>query len=410
MNIVVVTICYPPEIRSISIMVREFCESLVEQGHSVTVLTGWPQYNLSEGDQQRTFDVDSIENGVRIIRIKTLPTHKVAYMLRGVAQLLLPPLFLRACKKYIKDIIDSVVVYSPHLPLTQVGARIKKQHGAKFLLNIQDIFPQGAIDLGILRQPQAIKFFERMERKAYDAADSITTCTHRAREFLMEKKSVPSEKIIVVPNWIDIAPYDNVTSAQTSFRKSHGLEDSFLVVFPGVLGPTQGLDFILDVAKELQTSNFKLQTYSVKFLFVGDGTEGERLKERVRTEGLTNVLFWSFVSPDDYPKLLNEADVGLLSLRKDCKTPTVPGKLFGFLAASLPVMAFLNPESEGHRMIKEANCGIAMVSDDIGRAAESVRQFISDSERLNYFGRNGRVYVENQFTKESCINQLVEKL
>ena len=93
MNIVVVTICYPPEIRSISIMVREFCESLVGKGHTVTVLTGWPQYNLSEEDHGKSFKTDSTENGVRIIRIKTLPTHKVAYVLRGIAQLLLPPLF-----------------------------------------------------------------------------------------------------------------------------------------------------------------------------------------------------------------------------------------------------------------------------------------------------------------------------
>ncbi len=404
MNIVVVTICYPPEIRSISIMVREFCESLVERGHTVTVLTGWPQYNLSEDDREREFKAHSIENGVNIIRIKTLPTHKVAYVLRGIAQLLLPPLFLRACSKYVKDKIDSVVVYSPHLPLTQVGARIKKRHGAKFLLNIQDIFPQGAIDLGILRQPQAIKFFERMERKAYEAADAITTCTHRARQFLIENKSVLEDKVSVVPNWIDIAPYENVPPAETSFRKSHGLEDSFLVVFPGVLGPTQGLDFVLDVARELR------DVERLRFLFVGDGTEGEGLKERARVEGIGNVLFWSFVSPDDYPRLLSEADVGLLSLRKDCKTPTVPGKLFGFLAASLPVMAFLNAESEGHRMIGEANCGMVMVSDDVGAAARSVRQFISNSSELSQFGKNGREYVESLYTKEACINKLLQKI
>src|SRR3989338_8594349 len=400
MNIVVVSICYPPEIRSISTMVREFCEYLAHKGHTVTVLTGWPQYNLSQEDERRAFQTVTIERGVRVIRIKTLPTHKVAYLLRGVAQVLLPPLFMWAFRKHVRERVDAVVVYSPHLPLTVVGNRIKRKTGARYLLNIQDIFPQGAIDLGILKNTWIIKFFERMERRAYEAADAITTCTNRARNLLVERKHVPIECVTVVPNWIDAMPYDHA-QATGALRAVLKLESAFLMVFPGILGPTQGLDFVLDVAKVLRDHAH------IHFVFVGDGTETEHLQKRVRDEEINNVHFRPFVSPDAYPSLLKEADAGLLSLRMDCKTPTVPGKLYSFMASGLPVVAFLNPESEGHEIIQTAQCGLVMKSRDAAAAARLVLQLAKDAEARKRYGESGRAYVKRYVTKEVCISQLL---
>src|SRR3989338_8211162 len=178
MHILLVTIAYPPEIRSISIMMRELAETLVTRGHAVTVLTSWPQYNLSMDDIQEDYAPVMVEEGVRVLRVKTLPHHKVAYLLRGIAQLLLPFFFVRALKKFVSDSVDAVIVYTPHLPLVRVGAYIKKKYGARYLLNVQDIFPQNAIDLGIMRNRFIIRFFERMERRAYATADAITTHTY----------------------------------------------------------------------------------------------------------------------------------------------------------------------------------------------------------------------------------------
>ena len=179
-------------------MVRELAEQLSAKGHRVTVVTCWPQYNLEDNADLTKFQTISVENNVKVIRVKTPPHHKVNYLIRGAVQLLLPYFFENALKSHHKEKIDAVVVYSPPLPLSILGSRIKKKYNARYLLNIQDIFPQNAIDLGVLRNKWLIHFFENMEKKAYKYADWITSHTDRGQQFLIERKDIPVEKISVL--------------------------------------------------------------------------------------------------------------------------------------------------------------------------------------------------------------------
>ncbi len=402
MNIVLVSIAYPPEIRSISIMAQELAEELVLRGHSVTVLTSWPQYNLSEESLHWEMSTDALERGVRVIRIKTLPHHKVRYFLRGIAQITLPFFFLREFRKFVHTPIDAVIVYTPHLPLVKVGSYIKKEYHARYLLNIQDIFPQNAIDLGILKNKVLIRHFERMEASAYRQADVITTCTQSAKDFLIRDKGVPEAKVHVVHNWIDISLYANA-QATGYFRKQFALEDKFVIVFPGILGPSQGLEFVIDVARKLEDCT------DLCFLFVGDGTEKTKLHAMVARYQLKNVQFEDFVALDQYPALLKEVDMGLLCLEKNSKTPTIPGKFFGFAAARLPIVALLNPESEGHRIMRDACCGVALVSDNVQAAADCIREAHHNKPLLDQWGQNGYDYVTEHFSKAAGI-ALFERL
>ena len=384
-------------------MVQELCETLVEKGHQVTVLTGYPQrYGMSDADQKRTFDPLSDETGVRVVRIKTLPTSKVAYILRGIGQILLPWLFMNALRKYITDPIEAVVVYSPLLPLVKVGNAIKREHNARYILNIQDLFPQCAIDLGILKNYPIIRFFERMEEEAYATADVITTCTHAARKFLIEKKNLSPGKILVVPNWIDLEQYQQ--PPKRNFREEWKLENDFVFLFPGHFGPSQGLDFVIELAARIKDVS------CIKFLFVGDGSDQERLEILSRKVRASNVIFKSFVSPEEYPDLLRVANVGLLSLKLDCKTPAVPGKFFSFLSASLPVLGFLNPESEGHKLVKESQSGLTMIPDDLFQAEQLIRQIMQDQDQFRDKGHLGHQYAKDHFGKIDAINQLEQLL
>lgn len=399
MHILLVTIAYPPEIRTISSMMRELAETLVAHGNTVTVLTPWPQYNLSDDAKTKVYQPVADEDGVRVIRIKTLPHHHAPYLLRGIAELTLPIFFLRAFRKYGVMRPDAVIVYSPHLPLTIVGTKIKKKYGARYLLNIQDIFPQNAIDLGLLKNPLLIRFFERMERAAYTHADAITTHTEGGRQFLIEKKGVPKAKLSLVPDWIDIVRYRDAKRTG-EFRARYNAQGKFILLFPGIFGPTQRLDFLLDVAHATQ------DIADLLFLFVGEGTEKKRLQDNARARKITNVQFAPFVSQESYPSLLKDVDVGLLCLGKDTKTPAVPGKLFGFMASGLPVFACLNKESDGIRIIQEAKCGVAMIADDAAKAAQHVRALYAHRDTLHHYGENGYEYAHQHFSKEMCIRQL----
>jgi len=172
MNILLITDSYPPEIRSASYLMKELAEGLKERGYKVYVATSYPQYNLTEEQREQIYPEYSHEDGIDIIRIKTLPHHKVSFIIRGISQLTMPKIFENKIKKYVSK-ADIIIVYSPPLTLATLGGKLKKIYSAKFILNIQDIFPQNAIDLGVIKNPLLIKFFEVIERKAYEEADLI---------------------------------------------------------------------------------------------------------------------------------------------------------------------------------------------------------------------------------------------
>ena len=139
-HIVLVTITYPPEIRAISFMMQELAEELALRGHKVTVITSQPKTYLTAELPQRPYKELSVENGIQVIRVKSLLFHKTNYLIRGISEISLPHLFYAKIKTYIKEKIDSIIVYTPPLPLGMLGIMVKKRLGARFLLNIQDIF------------------------------------------------------------------------------------------------------------------------------------------------------------------------------------------------------------------------------------------------------------------------------
>ena len=399
MRILIISDAYPPEIRSISAMVRELAEDLASRGHKVTVATCWPQYNLSSDVKEDGFKPFCREGEVDVIRIKTLPHHKVSFIIRGVAQLLLPFLFQRGIAKYVRGELDAVIIYSPPLPLARIGASLKNR-GAKFILNVQDIFPQVAVDLGALKNPWLIWFFERMERKCYEKADKITTHTMGSRQFLIEKKQVPPAKVSTIHNWIDLDAFRRAR-ATGEFRTKYGLEDKFIFLFPGILGPVQHLDFILEVAQRVR------DILEIVFLFVGDGSQKAHLQGQAKEWGLSNVRFEDFVSMDRYPALLKEADVGMVCLGKDTKVSSIPGKVQGFMAASLSMVAFLNRENDAHELIQEAKCGYPGFSEDPEKAAQVIRDIFADRAKLEQWGRNGYEYAASHFSKENSIERFL---
>jgi glycosyltransferase involved in cell wall biosynthesis len=401
MHILLVTDAYPPEIRSASHLMLELAEGLRDRGYKITVVTSYPKYNLTDELKDKIYGELTIEEGINVIRIKTLPHHKVNFIVRGISQILMPYLFLSKIKKRLESRIDVVVVYSPPLPLAKVGEAIKRKYGAKFILNVQDIFPQNAIDLEVLNNTVLIKFFKVLEKRAYKAADRIVVHSEGNADFICKKNGAIIGKVSVLHNWIDSREYGGIARTN-NFRQKYGLENKFVVLFAGVIGPSQGLNLIVKAAKQLET------LHDICFLIVGDGLEKEKLQRMVDELCLNNIIFKPFVSKREYPLLVKDADVGLVCLSDKNKTPVVPGKMLGYMAASIPVVAFLNKESDGHKIIKEARCGYSEISGNIEKAGETIMRIYNERDRLKEYGENGFKFVKSNFEKEICLNGLEE--
>jgi glycosyltransferase involved in cell wall biosynthesis len=397
MNILLISDAYPPEVRSASRLMFEFAEAMNRRGHKVTVLTAYPEYNLAEGSQ-RQFNTVEYEGTVKVVRIRTMKIHLVGLIQRGIGVLSLPYFFEQAGKRYVDQDIDIILVYSPPLPLAIAGRRLARHFRAKLVVNVQDLFPQNAIDLGAMTNPLIIRFFEGIESYAYRSADFITVHSAGNLKILNTEKQVPQRKTAIFHNWVNTKPADPDGADGEDLKRSLGLKDKFVILFGGVMGPAQGLEVILPAALELEDTN-------ACFLLVGDGTEKKKLQAMTANQGLSNVVFKPFVELHVYESLMQCADVGLVTLHQDMKTPVVPGKLVSFLSQKIPVVASLNPESDGRQIISEGNCGLVGPAGDGATLARNVRHLIENPQTVRDMGESGYAYVKAEMNLDKVMDQ-----
>ncbi len=403
MKILLVTDSYPPEIRSASHLMKELAQELHDRQHSVTVLTCYPRYNLADGSNIPNLKPVVNEDSIRVVRVHTPAHHKVNFFIRGFSQLAMPYLFWKKAKAQLQDGVDAVIVYSPPLTLWQVGKFVKNRFKARFIFNVQDIFPQNAIDLGVLTNPVIIRFFEMIEAAAYRNADVVTVHSEGNRDFLLKSGKVSSDKLITLHNWINVESYE-APEHSGPFREKLGLAGKFVIFFGGVMGPSQGLDLVIEAARQIRDNP------EIVFLLVGDGTEKQRLVDLASRYALKNVVFHPFISKDDYESLLKEIDVGLVCLSSKNKTPVVPGKILSYMASGVPVLAFLNRESDGHKIIRDAGCGYSVVAGGSSEAAAVILKMYGEKDRLRELGESGYHYAASRFSKKSCVDDLEKVL
>ncbi len=386
----------------------ELAQELHHRGHQVTVMTTWPEYNLDQAQDKKNFDEIEVEDGITVIRVKTLPHHNVNYVVRGLAQLLMPVQFLLKLRRHrIRP--EAVVVYSPPLPLALVGSWLRRQ-GVRNLLNVQDLFPQNAIDLGILSSPMQIKFFQALERYAYRTADVVTVHSEGNRKMLLKQNPDIASHLRILHNWVDVEhhtvdehdpAHPGASRPAVDFREKWGIRQKHVAVFAGVMGPSQYLELVLAIAERMQDQTGLL------FLLVGDGKEKENLQQLARDKKLSNVQFEGFISRDTYPDLLNACTIGLVCLSPQNQTPVVPGKILGHMAAGLPVVAFLHTASDGHALIAEAGCGVSANSADLDACVQVLQELIARSDdAFEQVGQAGKRYAIEHFSKQVCVSQL----
>jgi len=375
----------------------ELAEELVKRNHQVTVITTWPKYNLDQNSISEHYSEKLFENRIIIIRVKTLPHHNVNFVLRGLSQLIMPFQFILKLRQYhIQP--DALIVYSPPLPLALVGSWLKRKK-TRFVFNVQDLFPQNAIDLGVLKNPLQIRFFRALEGFAYRSADIVTAHSSGNKDTILRDYPNLGDKLQILHNWVDVGYY-NSENVKIDFREKWKIKQKMIAVFAGVMGPSQYLELILHIAEQMQNETELL------FLLVGDGIEKEKLKNIVQAKSLKNVLFKGFVSRESYPDLLKICSIGLVCLNPKNQTPVIPGKILGYMSAELPILALLHSSSDGHGVIKNAKCGISADSNDKDACFLAMQSLISKNESFAEMGMSGKLYASKNFSKQVCLSKL----
>lgn len=389
LHVLLISDYFPPEIAAPAHLLFDLATQLTARGHRVSVVTGFPRYNVTERPSRyrRRLQVREAMDGIAVYRVWRPIIDRSRLLVRGIDHLLSPLLAGMAALRVPRP--DVVLVLSPPLPLALAGYAVKVLHGPRLVLNVQDLFPQNAIDLGILKNKVLIGLFRWLERWAYRVSDAITV--HSPGNALHVERLGAGGRVVVIPNWVDttkLAPLPR----HNAFSATHGLDDRFVVSFAGTMGFSQDMDVILGAAERLRDDP------DILFLLVGDGVQKGRVAEEVKRRQLSNVKLLPTQDRETYQWVLASSDASLATLKPDVKTPVVPSKILSVMAAGRPIIGCMPLHGDAPALIRDARAGMALPPGDAQALADAIRRLHADRSLCAEMGRNGREYVERHLS------------
>lgn len=392
MNILLVVDCYHPSPKSVAQLAGDLALEFARQKHGITVLT--PSDELTSACEVRD------EDGVRVIRVRSPRLKGARLARRALNELLLSPRLWLGGNKILKGLsIDLVVYYSPSIFLAPLVWFLKRRYRCRSYLILRDLFPQWALDAGIIKNGVVLRYFRVFERINYWVADTIGIQSPSNRLYFEERFPGFVRRLKVLFNWTKTWG----DSASSEVRIRLGLSpENILFVFGGTIGQAQGLEQLIELAQELSDSP------AAHLLFLGDGSEVPKLKRMATEHNLSNVSFISSVGQDEYLKLLSGADVGLISLKRELSTHNIPGKLLGYANCRLPVLAAIGENSDLEAVLSQHNSGLVCPADDIPALVANARRLISDKELRTQMGERNRLLLESLFSVKSAATQILE--
>lgn len=385
---------FPPLRTSGAVQLRDLSREFTRQGHELTVM-------LPAADLDAPWKLELIE-GVRILRLKAPRTKDLDYFRRTMGEFLMPFTMRHHFRHSLlaNEKWDGVVWYAPSIFHGPFASWLKKASGCKGYLIIRDIFPEWAVDMGLMGRGLPYRFFDAVARYQYSVADVIGVQTPGNRGYFEQWAAQPGRRLEVLQNWLD-----KPASSRCPIRVNEtALAGRKVFVYAGNMGVAQGMDILLDLAAELHART------DVGFLFVGRGSEVKRLKDAAVAQRLTNVLFVDEIHPDEIPDLYAQCDAGIVALDPRHKSHNIPGKFLTYMQSGLPVLANVNAGNDLAAMIRVEKVGQVCESSQVDELAvlaerllEQIRTDATMPTRcLDLFAR--------EFSAEQAVRQIVSAL
>ena len=384
MRIVVLTQNFPPEVGATAARLHKMTTKLAERGHNVTVITAMPNYptgRVFDGYRRKARIEDEVD-GIRVIRTWIFPSKSSNSLSRLMSYLsfTLSSLLLGIWGLGRQDI---VLFDTPPLPLVPTGLAIGRITRARTVMNVSDIWPEMATQLGYPIGRMSLWALKRLESLGYRRADVVTATTEAAREGI--NRRFPEVRTAVMSNGADLSMFDPSYRSQ-EVRKSLGAGPAdFLVGYFGLHGLFQGLDVVVEAADRLRSQP------TIRFVLVGDGPCKESLIELAERKGLDNLRFLDLVDQDRMPSLLASCDAALVPLAAEFPS-TIPSKVYETLASGVPVV--ISSGCEGARLVEEGKTGWTFPPGDSDALADVLAELDTDREVLSQMSSNCRALAE----------------
>ena len=394
MRIALIADAYPPMRTSAAVQLRDLSREMVRQGLFPTVI-------IPSADLAKPWSLEDM-NGVQVLRLRAPRTKDIGYVQRTINEFLLPFVMLRNLRKspLAKVRWEGVVWYSPTIFLGPLANALKKASACRSYLIIRDIFPECAVDMGLLNRGMVYRFFKTIERYQYSVADVIGVQTQGNAPYFDGWAKSDGRRVEVLQNWLADAP-----DVGSSISVANGpLTGRTVFVYAGNMGVAQGMDVLIDLAERLQNRQ------DIGFLFVGRGSDVQRLSADAKARELDNVAFHDEIDPSEIPGLYSQCDAGIVALDPRHTTHNIPGKFFSYMQAGLPVLASINPGNDLAELIQREGVGRVCTdhsADTLQRLAVELADEIAYGKSMS---AQCRALSKNLFSPEAAVKQIAAAL
>lgn len=394
MRIALIADTFPPLRTSGAVQLRDLSREFVRQGHQLTVM-------LPSADLPEPWQLED-EEGVQVLRLRAPRTKDIGYVRRTLGEFWMPFAMRRnlmlsplASQKW-----DGVAWYAPsifHGPLVNA---LKRASGCKGYLIIRDIFPEWTVDMGLMGRGLPYRFFDAVARYQYSVADVIGVQTPGNEAYFKSWKERPGRRLEVLQNWLD-KPAQLPCTIRVSETRLAGRK---VFVYAGNMGIAQGMDVLLDLAEKLRDRE------DVGFLFVGRGSEAQRLARVAQSRQLDNVLFCDEIHPDEIPDLYAQCSVGIVALDPRHKSHNIPGKFLTYMQSGLPVLANVNAGNDLANLIRCERVGQVCESNKLDELLQLATGLLSQVDSDAELPVRCRQLFDRQFSVQQAVRQIVTAL
>ncbi|MEH2218287.1 MAG: glycosyltransferase family 4 protein [Nostoc sp.] len=401
MHILIYSYNYHPEPIGIAPLMTELAEGLVKRGHQMRVITGMPNYpqrQIYDGYRGKLY-VTEQKNGVKIqrsyLRIKSKPNL--------VDRLLLELSFVftslpQALKGERPDVILLTV---PPLLVCLPATLIGWLYNCPVVLNVQDILPEAAVRVGLIKNKLMIQALEALEKFAYRTAHTISVIADGFVDNLINK-AVPANKIACIPNWVNLNFIRPLPKENNSWRATHQLDAKFVVLYSGNIALTQGLETVIEAAVRLR------HLKEIVFVIAGESQALERLQKHCLACGADNVLLLALQPREKLPQMLAAADVGLIVQKCNVISFNMPSKIPLLLASGRPIVGSVPAAGTAAKAIRESGGGVIVEPESADALAAAVLDLYNQPELAAQLGRKGRKFAVENYSFEQALDRYEE--
>lgn len=386
---------------------NEMTKIWAAEGHHVTVLAGMIHANASKKYPRyrgKFFHKEEYEPNITVLRCHVSESYNVNFLGRlwGYFSFVFSSLlgyFLN-----LKGPFDLVLVTSPPLFVGITGLVISKLSRIPLVFEVRDLWPESAIDTGVLTNKPLIKLAYWFENLMYKQSAKINVLTPAFKQTLLEKKGVPESKIISIPNAADFSLSDHLLpiTDRPALRKELGWEGKFVIVYVGAHGVANHLEQILETAD-------KLRDTPAQFVLIGDGMRKNALKQLASEMKLSNVTFLDPVNKEKVFEYIIVADAGASVLKKVDTFKTIySNKTFDYMGCQTPILMAIDGVSR--KLVEDAQAGLYVEPENPEDFAQKIRWMMAHLEETRQMGKNGYEFARAHFYRTALAKKYLQEL